>query len=305
MTPQKCGDVYWYDLLPNHTSSSFSSINTPTVTSSSLSSASSSQRSSSCSHSTTASSLSSSSSSYSSAAAAAVASAASNQHNPHLHFHSSYPQQQQQHHPSFLVNLLPAIMAEQQDTYDTPKPAVHISFDRSTSSTLNRTSPPYNNNGNHGGIHAAVASPSTLRPMADDSYDIPRPSPGLLSQHNITPSSSNSSLLTTNSDSLSLSSSNRSSMAMNMPDYDIPRRHPLASNKAITPTALPTTPTAQPLSGTNSTYDIPQLGTAAGGQHHQTLAVALPTKKELPLELSSALETLNKLQNEATSAVTR
>lgn len=148
-----------------------------------------------------------------------------------------------------------------QDTYDTPKPAVQINYDSPRS--WSRT-PPRDN-------------------RLDDSYDIPRPST-LLSQHNITPSSSNSSLLT--SDSLSLSSSNRSSLA-NMPDYDIPRRNP-ASIRSLTPST--------PMSQTPSSYDMPLI---------QNQNQSNQTKKELPLELSSALDTLAKLQNEATSTISR
>lgn len=150
-----------------------------------------------------------------------------------------------------------------QDTYDTPKPAVQINYDspRSWSRTPPRDS------------------------RLDDSYDIPRPS-NLLSQHNITPSSSNSSLLT--SDSLSLSSSNRSSLA-NMPDYDIPRRNP-PSIRSLTPSA------STQMSQTNSSFDIPLI---------QNQSQVNSTKKELPLELSSALDTLAKLQNEATSTISR
>ncbi|XP_037042594.1 breast cancer anti-estrogen resistance protein 1 isoform X1 [Bradysia coprophila] len=150
-----------------------------------------------------------------------------------------------------------------QDTYDTPKPAVQINYDSPRS--WSRT-PPRDN-------------------RLDDSYDIPRPS-NLLSQHNITPSSSNSSLLT--SDSLSLSSSNRSSLA-NMPDYDIPRRNP-PSIRSLTPSAP-----AQ-MSQANSSFDIPLI---------QNQGPIITTKKELPLELSSALDTLAKLQNEATSTISR
>lgn len=149
-----------------------------------------------------------------------------------------------------------------QDTYDTPKPSVQINYDSPRS--WSRT-PPRDN-------------------RLDDSYDIPRPST-LLSQHNITPSSSNSSLLT--SDSLSLSSSNRSSLA-NMPDYDIPRRNP--------PPVRSLTPSAQTMSQANSSFDIPSV---------QNQSQVIATKKELPLELSSALDTLAKLQNEATSTISR
>lgn len=295
VTPQKCGDVYWYDLLP-------AAISTPPP----------SQRSSSCSHSTTVSSLSSTSShsSYSLGSA----------NGGYQHHHQTYNPYQN----------LPIIMAEPQsdDTYDTPKPAVHISFDATQRAAWGRAPPQQQQQQPHNAA-AAVSQSAAGTPRGDDSsYDIPRPSPGLLSQHNITPSSSNSSLLTTTSDSLSLSSSNRSSMA-NMPDYDIPRRHPLSAVPAspqslvATPTSA-TMPMAMMMSGANSTYDIPQLA-PANGTHQSSFYVAenqsrhsmvvqapsaaaavVPTKtKELPLELSSALETLNKLQNEATSAVTR
>lgn len=181
VTPQKCGDVYWYDLLP--------------------------------------------------------------------------PPTPNRNNSPYLSNM------SDQETYDTPKPAVHINYD--SPRPWSRT-PPHQH-------------------RQDDSYDVPRPST-LLSQHNITPSSSNSSLLTTTSDSLSLSSSNRSSMA-NMPDYDIPRKN------------APSIRSTTPLSSTSSTYDIPQTQQQQSQQNR--------TAKELPLELSSALETLAKLQNEATSAVTR
>lgn len=166
------------------------------------------------------------------------------------------------------------------DTYDTPKPAVHINYDLPRS--WNRSSP-------HQG----------LRP--EDTYDVPRPI-NLLAQQNVTPSSSNSSLLTP--DSLSLSSSNRSSLA-NMPDYDIPRRY--AQPVRNQPSNLHPTPTAQQQQlhhqqqqhqqqqqqMQQSTYDIPSIQTEN------------KVKKELPLELSSALETLARLQNEATGAVTK
>lgn len=151
------------------------------------------------------------------------------------------------------------------DTYDTPKPPVHINYD--SPRPWSRT-PPQNS-------------------RQDDSYDVPRPVLNILSQQNMTPSSSNSSLLLT-PDSLSLSSSNRSSLA-NMPDYDIPRRFP-HSVRATTPSTIPLN--QQHHAQTN--YDIPAV-----------VQAKLKPKKELPLELSSALETLAKLQNEATGAITK
>nr|XP_049462138.1 breast cancer anti-estrogen resistance protein 1 isoform X2 [Anopheles coluzzii] len=154
----------------------------------------------------------------------------------------------------------------------------------------------------------------------EESYDVPRP---LLSQQqHLTPSSSNSSLLT--SDSFSLSSSNRSSLA-NMPDYDVPRRNPVSVRSTPPPPATPGPQSGAPAPGTPSftashhsmsmssfssmsTYDVPPShgggpGYVSAKLHQQQTAPATP--KELPLELSSALETLARLQNEATTAVTR
>ncbi|EAA11911.5 AGAP005411-PA [Anopheles gambiae str. PEST] len=154
----------------------------------------------------------------------------------------------------------------------------------------------------------------------EESYDVPRP---LLSQQqHLTPSSSNSSLLT--SDSFSLSSSNRSSLA-NMPDYDVPRRNPVSVRSTPPPPATPgpqsgTAPPGTPSFTAShhsmsmssfssmSTYDVPPShgggpGYVSAKLHQQQTAPATP--KELPLELSSALETLARLQNEATTAVTR
>lgn len=138
------------------------------------------------------------------------------------------------------------------DTYDTPKSTMQISYD--TPRQWSRTPPAREQQPPH-------------RPclQSEECYDVPRPANSLAHQHNITPSSSNSSLLT--SDSISMSSSNRSSLA-NMPDYDIPRRNP---------------PTLTVISS-------PQAGSL---------------KRELPLELASALDTLAKLQQEATTAVTK
>ncbi|XP_050073794.1 breast cancer anti-estrogen resistance protein 1 [Anopheles maculipalpis] len=150
----------------------------------------------------------------------------------------------------------------------------------------------------------------------EESYDVPRP---LLSQQqHLTPSSSNSSLLT--SDSFSLSSSNRSSLA-NMPDYDVPRRNPVSVRSTPPPPSVAGQPPGTPSFSTShhsmsmssfssmSTYDVPpsHMGNGAGyvsGKLHQQQTGPI-TPKELPLELSSALETLARLQNEATTAVTR
>lgn len=164
----------------------------------------------------------------------------------------------------------------QSDTYDSPRPS-------SIQVTVDSPRP------------WSRQSPHTNR--SEDAYDVPRPLT-ICSQQNTTPSSSISSLLTP--DSLSLSSSNRSSLA-NMPDYDIPRRfpHPMRVITPLTGQQLHLQPIQQQIShsnpNANSTYDVP--------------VAAVPVKtaapKELPLELSSALETLQKLQNEASAAVTK
>lgn len=115
-------------------------------------------------------------------------------------------------------------------------------------------------------------APSCVSPISRESgeaYDIPR---SLVNNPQLTPSSSASSLT---ADSHSLSSSNRSSLA-NMPDYDVPR--PL--NRGPQLVLLPP----------QQTYDVPPS--------QQQL-------KELPLELNSALENLERLQTDTTSAISK
>lgn len=147
------------------------------------------------------------------------------------------------------------------EAYDTPRPAQSMNYD--SPRPWSRT--------------------SQLNSRMEESYDVPR-SVSILSQQNMTPSSSNSSLLT--ADSHSISSSNRSSL-VNMPDYDIPRRFPTSgrSSTSLTPTSS---------IHFQSTYDIPIS--------NQPKVSAI---KELPLELSSALDTLAKLESEATGAINK
>lgn len=149
------------------------------------------------------------------------------------------------------------------ETYDTPRPTQCINYD---SPRWSRT--------------------SQFSGRMEESYDVPR-SISMLSQQNMTPSSSNSSLLTP--DSHSISSSNRSSLA-NMPDYDIPRRFPgqMRAGTSLTPTS------SIHFQSFQSTYDIPVS--------NQPKVNAI---KELPLELSSALETLAKLETEAAGAINK
>jgi enhancer of filamentation 1 len=170
------------------------------------------------------------------------------------------------------------------DSYDIPKPAVHIAneslrvrhgFSRqsilSTSSTAN----------------------SSLLRMDDSCYDVPRPSSNL-GNSRMTPSSSNSSLLTSDSLSLSLSSSNRSSLA-NMPEYDVPRKH--LANKRTPPPQSQSILSLKSVDLGSDTYDVPSP--------HANSPKRFDTTKELPLELSSALDTLSRLQNEASVGVTK
>lgn len=164
-------------------------------------------------------------------------------------------------------------MSSDSDAYDTPKASIQSNYD--SPRPWSRLSPQNRN--------------------LDESYDIPRPVT-ISSQQNITPSSSNSSLLTP--DSLSLSSSNRSSLAI-MPEYDIPRRFPGAmrtTTPLVSPLALNHSHQnhSQNVPSPQSTYDIPS-----------TAQTKNKPKKELPLELSSALDTLAKLQSEATGAITK
>ncbi|XP_018577737.1 breast cancer anti-estrogen resistance protein 1 [Anoplophora glabripennis] len=111
-------------------------------------------------------------------------------------------------------------------------------------------------------------APSCASPIGRESgeaYDIPRAILGHPNQ--LTPSSSASSLTAD-----SLSSSNRSSLA-NMPDYDVPRPHNRGPQLVL---------------HAPQTYDIPSQ-----------------TTKELPLELNSALENLERLQTDTTSAISK
>ncbi|KAJ9580263.1 hypothetical protein L9F63_004076, partial [Diploptera punctata] len=115
---------------------------------------------------------------------------------------------------------------------------------------------------------------SPVRRDSTDSYDVPRPlgtASLLQQQQQLTPSSSASSLTAD-----SMSSSNRSSLAL-APEYDVPR--PTRSG-----------PQLQLHQIQQQLYDVPAPN---------------PTPRELPLELSSALDSLARLQSEATAAISR
>ncbi|XP_037722910.1 breast cancer anti-estrogen resistance protein 1 isoform X2 [Drosophila subpulchrella] len=176
------------------------------------------------------------------------------------------------------------------ETYDIPKPAtpVPLNYDSPRSGVPPRTPTSASSLGARFESLKIVAAS-----IEEESYDVPRPlisGSSMLQQQmsQMTPSSSASSLLTSDSLSLSFSSSNRSSLA-NMPDYDIPRRNPL--------------PVRRQQSGL--AYDFPLPPLQEQEQRMVPTPATVTSSKELPLELSSALETLAKLQHQTTAAISR
>lgn len=177
------------------------------------------------------------------------------------------------------------------DCYDIPKPAVAVNANLRTRHIPNRQSI----------LSTSSTATSLFQSRMDDSYDVPRSS-STMANSRMTPSSSNSSLLTSDSLSLSLSSSNRSSLA-NMPDYDVPRKYPSTKGNSRTPP-----PQSQSILSLKSVasadldgeaYDVP-----TPLQNTQS-PKRLETQKELPLELSSALETLSQLHSAALKTVSQ
>ncbi|XP_020801571.1 breast cancer anti-estrogen resistance protein 1 isoform X2 [Drosophila serrata] len=178
------------------------------------------------------------------------------------------------------------------ETYDIPKPAtpVPLNYDSPRSGGGSRT--PTSLSARFESLKSVPAS------IEEESYDVPRPliSAGLMTQ--MTPSTSASSLLTSDSLSLSFSSSNRSSLA-NMPDYDIPRRNPLPVRRQQSGLAYdsPLPPLQE------QDHGVAPSNTASASACASVASTVTP--KELPLELSSALETLAKLQLQTTAAISR
>lgn len=168
-------------------------------------------------------------------------------------------------------------LEEDADAYDVPRASLRVSrASAETPTTVPHTPVAIMNSQNQkmfGGAYPTMAGCGRI----EECYDTPRPT------SHLTPSSSNSSLLT--SDSFSLSSSTRSSLA-NMPDYDIPRRNPIPVRSSIP----------------NS---CSSLGSSLSLSQHTRVDFPDDEFKELPLELGSALETLSNLQLEATSALNR
>lgn len=224
ITPQKCGDVYLYDLLPS----------TPTST----------------------------------ASCSSFANSRINSPGPYMN-------------QSMISSL-----SFDADCYDIPKPAVPVvNENHRFRNALSRQSI----------LSTSSTANSLLLRMDDSSYDVPRPASNL-GNSRMTPSSSNSSLLTSDSLSLSLSSSNRSSLA-NMPDYDVPRKH--LSNKRTPPPQSQSILSLKSVDLGSENYDVPSP------HANMNSPKRFEPAKELPLELSSALDTLTRLQNEATVGVTK
>lgn len=166
------------------------------------------------------------------------------------------------------------------DSYDIPRPAVAVNAEiRENPSRLRL-------NLHRQSILSTSSTSTSLFSTKMEEYDIPRPSSNL-GNSRMTPSSSNSSLLTSDSLSLSFSSSNRSSLA-NMPEYDIPRKHNI--HKRTPPPTSQSILSLKSVDLNSETYDVPSLSSPK----------RVESPKELPLELSSALDTLARLQQEAT-----
>ncbi|KAH8274940.1 hypothetical protein KR018_001778 [Drosophila ironensis] len=172
------------------------------------------------------------------------------------------------------------------ETYDIPKPATPVALVHPRTPTSGSSV-----SGSTSSLAARFESlKSVSASIEEESYDVPRP---LMHHHqqqmlsHMTPSCSASSLLTSDSLSLTFSSSNRSSLA-NMPDYDIPRRNPVPVRQRVV-------------------YDFPLPPLQEQEQRVATspaiTSTSAPiTPKELPLELNSALEVLAKLQAQTTAA---
>ncbi|XP_037953989.1 breast cancer anti-estrogen resistance protein 1-like isoform X2 [Teleopsis dalmanni] len=240
---------------------------------------------------------------------------------------AAYPLQQQQNHSlppqtnqqqqqiysnqNIYQNLImssPATNGSNEfETYDIPKPATPVNYDcpRNVGRAPGLSHLRYD-------LMSLSLKGRCATPIQEESYDVPRPLNTILQHQNtLTPSSSNSSLLTSDSLSLSFSSSNRSSLA-NMPDYDVPRRNPMPVRGVHQLTLAQQQQQLQlkqqqNLNGNCMTYDFPLPTTQLTPVQEKPVNNAATTfiTKELPLELSSALETLAKFQSEATGAITR
>lgn len=84
-----------------------------------------------------------------------------------------------------------------------------------------------------------------------------------------------------------------------MPDYDIPRRQAMLINKRTPPPQSQSILSLKSVDLSTETYDVPSPHANVNSPKR------FEPVKELPLELASALDTLTRLQNEATVGVTK
>jgi enhancer-of-filamentation protein 1 len=84
-----------------------------------------------------------------------------------------------------------------------------------------------------------------------------------------------------------------------MPDYDIPRKQPVSIKRTPPPPQSQSILSLKSLDLNSENYDVP----SPHANIHSPKKLGIV--KELPLELSSALDTLSRLQNEATIGVTK
>ncbi|XP_065226727.1 enhancer of filamentation 1 [Planococcus citri] len=122
-----------------------------------------------------------------------------------------------------------------------------------------------------------IRLPGTANECSSQRYDIPRSIKPIAAMTPLSPTTSISSL--TSSPCESVCNSNRSSV---IPDYDVPRARPISSLHS----QLMTMSENDGNSSAPACYDVP-----------------LQIARELPLELSSAIENLEQLQNEIMAAV--
>lgn len=154
-------------------------------------------------------------------------------------------------------------------------------------------------------IFSRLYNQVSLPQHQEEAYDVPRPSPNLkilrqLQQSNIISSTINSSLHL----SERLGPSKRTTF-VNTTDYDVPRRnpipikkhHPLPVSVSLTSSCSSPTPSSASNLGLVN-YDLPLANPKQVINKNGMV-------KELPLELQAAIEALDKLQNEAVTAIIR
>lgn len=190
--------------------------------------------------------------------------------------------------------------------YDVPKPQTPVlnppfnydfpknSCSRSISQRNDMSTPP--------SVVSRYSHQNSLPQLQEEAYDVPRSTPNIkilrqLQQSKLTPSSSNSSLQLSDSLGSSISSSNRSSF-INSTDYDVPRRNPVLVKNPYPLPSIRSSPSTSSSSGL-ATYDFPSPNPKLVLNRNEIVP------KELPLELQPAIETLDKLQTEAITSISK